>query len=289
MNKNCSIQNITKFFFPCNKVAFLRIWKTNLLIENGVFLVKQEEKIKYLGIIILVLMAFSMIAGIAISVINNPIQPNDTTNNLPDPTATTFNYSLSFDANAIKDLSSFRTALVTSFEDKVLIDTEIKKIEGVSTVNSQFRKDSTDSNTWIYLAEVTIKKTANINEVLNGIYLVKYFDANADKLAMKHMTINVPKSVMLHNTDLNIDRNYSFNSATLSALTQISTMPNDELTVEGTIQLQGNAIITIELIESMNKTAQDRMIKEWEAQMVDLNQQLIIDANIPITDINANN
>ena len=247
---------------------------------------KQEEKVKYLGIIILVLMAFSMIAGIAISVITNPVQTDDTTNDLPDPTATTFNYSLSFDANAIKDLSSFRTALVTSFEDKILIDTELKKIEGVSSVNSQFRKDSTDSNSWIYLAEVTIKKTANINEVLSKIYSIKYFDADADKLAMKHMTINVPKNVMLHNTDLNIDRNYSFSSTTLSALTQITTAPSDELTVEGTIQLQGNAIVAIELIESLNKTAQDRMIKEWEAQMVDLNQQLIIDTNNSNTDTN---
>ncbi len=247
---------------------------------------KQEEKVKYLGIIILILMAFSMIAGIAISVITNPIETDNTTNDLPDPTATTFNYSLSFDANAIKDLSSFRTALVTSFEDKILIDTEVKKVDGVSSVNSQFRKDSTDSNSWIYLAEVTIKKTANLNEVLNGVYSVKYFDANADKLAMKHMTINVPKNVMLHNTDLNIDRNYSFSSTTLSALTQINTMPSDELTVEGTIQLQGNAIVAIELIESMNKTEQDRLVKEWEAQMVDSNQQLTIDTNNSNTDTN---
>jgi hypothetical protein len=276
----------SKIFFPCNKVAFLRIWKTNSLILNGVFLVKQEEKVKYLGIIILVLMAFSMIAGIAISVINNPIQPDNTNNDLPDPTATTFNYSLSFDANAIKDLSSFRTALVTSFDDKLLIDAELKKVSGVSTVSSIIRKDDATAINWTYLAEVTIKKTANINEVLNGIYLVKYFDANADKLAMKHMTINVPKSVMLHNTDLNIDRNYSFTSTTLSALTQISTMPSDELTVEGTIQIQGSAIVSIELIESANKTAQSRMIEEWEAQMIDQNGQLIIDTTNTSVDTN---
>ena len=247
---------------------------------------KREETVRLLGIIILVVMAFSMIAGIAISVMNNPIQPDTSANDLPEPTSTTFNYSLSFDANAIKDLSSFRTALVTSFEDKVLIDAEVKKLSGVSTVSSQFRKDSTDSNTWIYLAEVTIKKTANINEVLTGIYSIKYFDANSEKIAMKHMTINVPKNIMLHNTDLNIDRNYSFPSTTLSALTQIVTLPKDEITVQGTIQLQGSAIVSIELIESANKTAQERMIQEWQTQIEDQNQQIIVDTNTPSTDTN---
>ena len=99
---------------------------------------------------------------------------------------------------------------------------------------------------------------------------------------MKHMTINVPKSVILHNTDLNIDRNYSFPSTTLSTLTQINTLPGDELTVEGTIQLQSTAIVSIELIESVNKTAQERMIQEWQAQMVDANQEIVLDTNTPI-------
>lgn len=242
----------------------------------------QEEKVKYLGIIILVLMAFSMIAGIAISVMNNPIQTDNTNNNLPEPTATTFNYSLSFDANAIKDLSSFRTAVVTSFDDKLLIDTELKKVSGVSAVSSIIRKDSADANNWTYLAEVTLKRNASITEAITGIYAVKYFDENAEKVAMKNMTINVPKSVMLHNTDLNIDRNYSFTSTTLSALTQIDTLPKDELTIEGTIQLQGNAIVSIELVEALNKTAQERMIKEWEIQMNDSNQEIVLDENTQI-------
>jgi len=248
--------------------------------------VEQNKTVKYLGIIILILMAFSMIAGIAISVMNNPIQTINPDNSLPEPTATIFSYTLSFDANAIKDLSSFRTALVTSFEDKALIDTEVKKITGVSTVSSQFRKDSADANTWIYLAEVTTKKNASITDILTGIYSIKYFDANSDKLAMKHMTINVPKSVMLHNTDLNIDRNYSFPSTTLSALTQIVTLPGDELTVEGTIQLQGSVINSIELVESANKTAQNKMMEDLQKQIDEQNNNIVVDQNITLIDVN---
>ncbi len=247
---------------------------------------EQNKTVKYLGIIILILMAFSMIAGIAISVMNNPIQTINPDNSLPEPTATIFSYTLSFDANAIKDLSSFRTALVTSFEDKALIDTEVKKITGVSTVSSQFRKDSADANTWIYLAEVTTKKNASITDILTGIYSIKYFDANSDKLAMKHMTINVPKSVMLHNTDLNIDRNYSFPSTTLSALTQIVTLPGDELTVEGTIQLQGSVINSIELVESANKTAQNKMMEDLQKQIDEQNNNIVVDQNITLIDVN---
>ncbi len=244
---------------------------------------KQNETVKLIGIIVLVVMAFSMVAGIAISVMNNPIQTNSSSNdNTLEPTATVFSYTLSFDANAIKDLSSFRTALVTSFEDKTLIDAQVKKIGGVSTVSSQFRKDSADANTWIYLAEITVKKGTSINDVLTGIYSISYFDSNSDKIAMKHMTISVPSSVMLHNTDLNIDRNYSFPSTTLSALTGMSTLSGDELTVEGTIKLQGTVLNSVELLESVNKTAQARMIQEWQNQINDQNKIVTADGNTVI-------
>lgn len=237
---------------------------------------EQSKLVKYFGIFVAVTMALSMIAGIGYMVMNDPVIQNNN-DNPQEPTATVFNYTLSFDANAIKDLSSFRTALITSFEDKALIDAEIKKIEGVSTINSQFRKESTDSNSWIYLAEVTIKKNASIEQILSGIYAIQYFDVNSDKIAMKHMTINVPKSVMLHNEDLNIDRNYSFPSTTLSALTSIETIPGDTLVIDGTIQLQGSAITAIELVELENKSAQERFMSEYENQLVD--QNITIDLN----------
>lgn len=241
------------------------------------FFVEQSKMVKYFGIFVAVIMAFSMITGIAFMILNDPIIQTPQDNSLTEPNATTFNYTLSFDANAIRDLSSFRVALMTSFEDKALIDAEVKKVEGVSTIASQFRKDSADSNSWIYFAEITLKKNSNIIDVLNNIYSIDYFDANSDRLAMKHMTINVPKNVMLHNTDLNIERNYTFTTTTLSTLASVETLPGDLLTVEGTIQLQGSIITSIELIESVNKSAQERFMQEYQEQITE--QNITLDLN----------
>jgi hypothetical protein len=239
--------------------------------------VEQTKMVRYFGILVAAIMAFSMIAGIGYMVLNDPIIQNNNNDNPLEPTVSSFNYSLSFDANAIRDLSSFRVGLLTSLEDKAILDAEVKKVEGVSTVASQFRKDSTDSNEWIYLAEISVKKNAKLETVLEGIYAITYFKESSDKMAMKHMTISVPKSVMLHNADLNIDRNYSFASTTLSALTNISTVAKDELVVTGSITLQGSVITAIELIESQNKTEENRLISQIQTQEVDKN--IFVDLN----------
>jgi hypothetical protein len=244
---------------------------------------------KAIVIIFIVVMGFSMIAGAFLmadrSNNSNPTttDPNST---LPDPTATKFNYTLIFDSNAIKDLGSIKFAGMTNILDKSSIDSKVLKVAGVSSVTSQFKKTTQDANNWIYLADIVLKKSSDPSVVSQSIGDLNEFDKTQGFDAMKLITITVPASVMLHNVDLNIDRNYSFPTTTLSALAKMSTVAGDELVVSGSIQLQGTSISSINLIEEENKT-QTKLYQEYLKQVqaqADLNKPL--DTNLPIVDSN---
>ncbi len=250
--------------------------------------------VRGLGIFILVVMAFSMIAGAFLMAdrSNTPTETDPNADNtLPEPNATTFNYTMSFDSNAIRDLGTIRVGAMTSTLDKAGIDSKVLKVEGVSKVSSQFRKNTPDANDWVYLADVVLKKTYDPQTVAIAIGDLNVFDKNQGFDAMKLISISVPSSIMLHNTDLNIDRNYSFPSTTLSALAQMNTTPSDELTISGSIQLQGSAVISLNLMEQTNWTKQklyEEFLKQMQADQnapIDANTQLV-DLNLPKTDSN---
>ncbi|MFA6065531.1 MAG: hypothetical protein WCW44_06115 [archaeon] len=247
----------------------------------------KSTMVKGLGIFILVVMAFSMIAGAFLMADrgSNPDQTTDPNTNLPEPNATVFSYSMSFDANAVKDLSSIRVGAITSVLDKASIDAKVLKVDGVSKVSSQFKKTTPDANDWVYLADVALKKTADAQSVASAIGDLNVFDKNQGFDAMKLITISVPSSIMLHNVDLNIDRNYSFPSTTLSTLAQMSTTAGDELLVSGSIQLQGSAVISLNLIEEQNLTKQ-KLYEEFLRQM-QIDQNKPIDTNASNNDLNT--
>lgn len=241
--------------------------------------------VKYLGILVLVVMAFSMLAVGMLSANNN--SNDNSTDPLPQAKDNPFDYTLSFSTNPIKDLSSARLGGLTSETNKSLIDSAVLKVEGVSKVTSQFRKTSLDANNWVYLAELSVKKGFDVVSVAKNISDLNFFEKGNFE-AMKYMTINVPSSVMLHNIDLNIDRNFSFPTATLSSLVNTSTVSGDEIIVNGQITVQGSAILSLELIESKNVTQENALqdylnqIQSDQNSSVQVDQNTLVDANAPI-------
>ena len=233
----------------------------------------KTQIVKYLGIFVLVVMALSM-AAVILSVDKYSNSTSDSTDTLPVAKDNPFDYTLTFDANAIKDLSGARVAAMTTQTNKTIIDSAVLKIEGVSKVTSQFKKTSVDSNSWVYLAEVSMKKGADLFVITKALSDLNFFDKAQGIQAMKYITIAVPSSVMIHNVDLNIDRNFSFPSTTLSALASVGTQSGDELIVTGTITVQGKVINAISLMEQQNLTK--------DKQLQDLTNQIQIDTNAPI-------
>ena len=241
----------------------------------------KQTIVKGLGLFILVIMALSMLAGAFLMADNKGSGSDTTTPNpddfFPEANATPFTYNITFDSNVLKELDSARFGAMTSSINKAGIDANILKIEGVSKVASQFKKTQSDSNAWVYLAELTFKKGTDKQGVIKLISDLNVFDKSQGSDAMKYVTIKTPTSVMLHNTDLNIDRNFSFdteNLSTVSALTPLGTMPTDEITLSGQIKLQGKSILSLELMETENKT----QMAQWEEMM----KQIQIDSNTPI-------
>ena len=233
----------------------------------------KTQVVRYLGIFVLIVMALSMVAVI-LSVERNSSNNPSSTDTLPVAKDNPFDYTLSFNATAIKDLSSARIAGMTNETNKALIDSSILKITGVSKVSSQFKKTSVDSNLWVYLAELSLKKGADLFTVTKSLSDLNYFDKSQGVEAMKYITISVPSSVMLHNIDLNIDRNFSFPATTLSTLASVSTQSGDELIVGGNITVQGQIINSISLLEQQNLTR--------DQQLQDIANQIQIDTNAPI-------
>jgi hypothetical protein len=222
---------------------------------------KQEKFYQILGIIIIIAFAGSMFGAFLYAP-----QPSSNNNTSP-PTQnkTTYNYSISFDTKVIQELQAIRVAAETSSLNKQEIDLDVQKIEGVARIQfSEFRKQE---NSWLYFAQIDLKKQASPNEVIERIFDLNYFDAY--KEAMKRVSISTPDdAIELYNTDLDITRKFTFEYPTTFTIADLNTMPEDEIRVNGTIQLQGKDVLFLELIEAYNYT-----------QAPDTNTDTIIDMN----------
>ena len=246
---------------------------------------EQETLMKTIGIIIVAVMAFSMIA-VAFNSTTQNNQNSDTSGINTNPIVNSFDYELNFSSTAIKELNSFRMVAKTSNLDKSQIDTAIQKMDGVSKVSSEFRNNN--NGVWDYFAEITLKKTANLNDILNQIFELEYF-TGAEKVAMKYMTIASPGELKLYNPTLNIDRNFEFTSATLPALVSIETIAGDTITVSGSVTLRGMDITALEIIESSNQNSQPQYFSVNETlPIITLGNELLFEGQTSDLNIDQN-
>ena len=250
---------------------------------------EKQDIIKWFGIIIVIVMAASMFAigtlymegDSSASSSSQDLLPSDALN------ASTFSYTLSFNTTALKELNSFRMIAETTELDKQAIDLAIEKVDGVSKVSSRFT--SASGGTWYYFAEVVLKRGSDPKTVSTAVLSLDFFSINPSSAeAMKYMTISSSQVVELYNEDLNITRDYNFGSATLSSLVGMDTLPNDSITVEGTMSLQGATITALELTEKTNLTA---AAKQYTASaslpIVSLEEGLMFQGTVPL-DLNVN-
>ncbi len=206
---------------------------------------------------------------------------NNQNPNVPVLDTTAFSYSASFETVALKELKSGRIAAITSSLDKSAIDAAVLKSDGVSKISSQFRKGGVDANEWVYYADISFKSSAIVADSVEKIFDLNFFnqDKRSEFASVKYITIKAPEYTVLRNTDLNIDKNFSFTASTLSALADVGTNPGDELLIGGTVSLKGNDISSMELVEAQNLTR----LKEYQ----DALSSIQIDSNAPIVDANS--
>lgn len=206
--------------------------------------------VKWLGILIVVVMAISMLAA---AFLYAPTQDTTTVdpNVVVQNNATEFTYTANFDTITISELSSLRIRATTSEIDKQKVDEAVKKVSGVSRINSKFVTGQNGG--WDYFADIGLTRSANVSETANNILNLSIFSSDPTaKNIVKIMTLTSPGKVTLTNTDLNITRDYNFDGVTLSAFVDVSTQPKDVITVSGTVKLKGKDLTFLELIEASN-------------------------------------
>jgi len=242
---------------------------------------EKTKLMKTLVILVTIALAGSIIA---VGLVYNddtpaPVDPADILNK----PASAFDYEIAFDTNVIKELNSIRLAAETSVINKAEIDSSIQNMDGVSRItSSSFRKIADAS--WVYLAEIDLKRSADISTQVQEILSLDSF--SGDKEAMKSVSINTPKTIIVNNSDLNINREFTFEYPTTFALASLSTIPGDIISVAGTIRLQGQAVLALELLESSNQTAQGELfsVENKELEISSIGDELFFEA---FTDQNA--
>jgi hypothetical protein len=225
----------------------------------------KQQMLRLLGAFVGVVMVVSMFAVALLSggndnsgsdvVIDDSLQPS------------VFTYSVSFDSEVMKELSSLKFYGYTSEVNIQDIDRVIIAIDGVRSVRSSFTVTGGDE--WGYVAEITTKKDYSLVEIANQINSLEYFSFTE---SAKYVTIASPtEEVLLVNDVLGLDKNYLFEEGTLSAIVAVDTLPGHEIYVNGEVKLQGNTIVSLELYEYLNYST-----------AIDQNSEISIDdLNVP--------
>jgi hypothetical protein len=227
---------------------------------------KQDNFYRALGILIIIAFIGSMFGALLYA-------PQPSNNNTPPPTQSqkSYNYSIAFDTEVIQELQAIRIFAETSYLDIDAINLDIQKLEGVARVQfSEFRKNGEN---WGYFAQIDLKKQASPAETALKVLDLNYFSGY--KEAKKRVSISTPKEALdLYNADLNVTRKFTFEYPTTFTIADLNTMPEDNIMVNGTIQLREKEILFLELIETNNYTqTPDINIP------IDLNNDEMIDMN----------
>jgi hypothetical protein len=215
---------------------------------------KNDDVVKYLGIGVAIVMIISTIGiGLLYGQDNNSSASTSSTEQLLE-NKEEFSYTVSFDTKTLAELNALRLIVMTDSVDKDAIDAKVTKIEGVSRTSSRLTK-LTDFEGWFYFAEIYLKKGTDPSIIADNILALEIFSQTPEeRQIVKYMTIIAPEKAKLTNTDLNISRDYNFESTTVSALVNLDTLAGDEISVSGTISLIGKTISALELIEENNLT-----------------------------------
>ncbi|HNV00847.1 MAG TPA: hypothetical protein PKK60_00265 [archaeon] len=213
-----------------------------------------NDLVKYVGISVAIIMVISTIGiGLLYGQDNNSSASTPSTEQLID-NKEEFSYDISFETSALSELNALRLVILTTSVNKDEIDALVTKIDGVNRVSSRLTKLA-DFNGWFYYAEIYLKKGSDPSIVSNDVLAIDLFSQNPeDGQIVKYVTVGAPTTVKLSNPDLNISRDYNFESTTVSALVSLDTLPGDSISVSGTIKLIGKAISGLELIEETNLT-----------------------------------
>lgn len=238
-----------------------------------------ERTKKYIGLFIAIAMAGSLIAaGFIYMDPDQLIEPIDS-DILSSARPTMQTFDIKFETTIIRELQSIRIAAETDSLNKNDIDILVRSLDSVSRVSGS--RFITFEDGWYYLAEIDLRSDVNINQAIEDILSIEYF--NGVNEVMKRATIAVPEVTTLYSPALDLNRNFVFPYDTGIALINVNTFPSDDIFVSGEITLQGNEIISLELIEVQNFTnAGENYFINKTMEIIDLEDELFFEGQIDL-------
>ncbi len=249
-----------------------------------------SKKSQLMAIFIIVAMVGSTIAFGLLSYNNSNTPPTNAEDVPPLQTTeqTTLKYSAkNIDSNVLQLLQSFEIFFDTNRTDIDNIDSEIRLVDGIKSLDSQFLNPQAGKNSLTYMAEISFEKTFEPSQLISEIG--KKLNVSGIQAIRKGL-VELPKTISLHSSDLNIDMDYSFKDNLSPAWLEISTIAGDSIQSELQVTLKGKDLLDILAFETKNLSSQfephsivqklkiDSMAPELSLE-ADYNYSLGIDSN----------
>ncbi|MDD3159643.1 MAG: hypothetical protein PHQ98_01610 [Candidatus ainarchaeum sp.] len=200
---------------------------------------------------------------------------NSTTNVSNTVDSQVFEYSTEFDANVIKVektvrfYSDINLSKITSIDD---VDKVVGKITGILRITKSEFFPYLDKQ-YAYSAEITLRDGADLTAIGTELKDIVYFTGQQSLL--KYVTVSPPEKIEL-TLDNNFSRNYSFSTKSIPVLVGGSVSVNDLVKVHGTIKLQNNDIILVELFGE--NVAQNQFMFDINLPIKSFDKDLIFNA-----------
>ncbi|MBN2126841.1 MAG: hypothetical protein JW703_00440 [Candidatus Diapherotrites archaeon] len=205
-------------------------------------------------------------------------------NQIQEPFVPTNSIKFTAESVPVKVINTFNYLIITANTNEMeinKIDSEIKSVNGVKQISSRFAGDVKDSlsSGMMYIAEITFSAGKNPEELVQEIQAKAVSLTNVQGIL--NAVVNVPKTVTLSNSDLNLIKEHEFAETRTQALVLPSTIEGDELLVSLEVSLANSLVTSQTAFEEKNITAEPiPVMLEKELDLNELKPELALIATI---------
>lgn len=241
---------------------------------------------QWLALIVVALMALSGLAAALLSGNNffapsNPVEPPPLDNN--DTTPVAFRADVN---TTIADLiPAFKLFATARSQDIDAIDTQIRSLGGVLALQSQFVQDPQAPGQLLYTADIAFSKELISHENLFALIRANTAQSLSAPSFYPAALFEVPKTVRLQNTDLGLEKPYTFSDQLVQGFISEQTQKNDLVLAQLDVSLIGETISQQQALEITNWTAEPQPHKLIiQLPVESFRNELALNADIPYSD-----
>ncbi|MFH0955028.1 MAG: hypothetical protein V1777_02905 [Candidatus Micrarchaeota archaeon] len=207
---------------------------------------------------IVVIMVGSTIAFALLSNSDNgSSNPNGSTAPLSNTEGTPLTYTAVVPAKVKSLLPSFTLVAQTSEVDIQKIDALVSAVSGIRQLSSRVQMQGQG---FVYYAEISFDGKKTTFEALTSALTEKTAGVLGSFSFVKNGFVEIPKTVNLANQDLNVSRDYTFDTQLVPAKLDFLTLTNDSLQVQLQVSLTGSNLQSVQAFEIQNSNENTKSV-----------------------------